>query len=55
MTAYEQIKQHAESLGLSVWQLCDRCGVSFVTVQRWKNEDPKTIQNLNKLLNYDDK
>lgn len=49
---YEKVEEYADSLGLSVWQLCNRAGENFNTVQNWKDEDPKTIQILNNLLTY---
>lgn len=52
MNIYDEVQKHAESQGLTVWQLCDRAKVPFHTVLRWKQAEPKTIELFNTLINY---
>jgi transposase-like protein len=44
MTAYEEIKNGCDDLGISISAICREQGVNRDLVQRWKNEDPKSIK-----------
>lgn len=49
----EAVENHARSLGLSPYQLCDRAGVAQSTLRRWRRGDfHPSYTALRKLLEY---
>jgi precorrin-6x reductase len=43
------LKAKAAAAGTNLTAICKKAGVPRQTVERWKNEEPKTIQLLRKL------
>lgn len=44
---YQDIKTKCENLGVSISHVCREAGVDRSILERWKNEEPKTLKTLN--------
>jgi DNA-binding transcriptional regulator YiaG len=44
------LKDACERAGINLSVACREAGVSRSTVERWKTDEPKTVQELRKLL-----
>jgi hypothetical protein len=50
MTAYEEIKNGCDDLGISITSICRDQKINRDLIQRWKNEDPKSIKVYKQLM-----
>lgn len=46
MTEYENIKKRCRAVGIDVSKLCIMTGKNRNSLQRWKDENPKSVQIL---------
>ena len=51
MTEYDIIKKRCKAVGTDVSKLCDMVGRNRNSIQRWKDENPKSVQILVDLQN----
>lgn len=49
MNIVQSLKIKAAAAGTNLTEVCRRAGVSRQTVEKWKDEEPKTLQILRRL------
>lgn len=46
----EQLETYAKSKGVPLTVACERAGVEFSTIARWRKKQPRTIEIINQLI-----
>ena len=47
---YNEIRKQAIDCGISIKELCEKSGVQYATVMKWKEKNPKTLDYYFKLI-----
>ena len=50
MTTYQEIKHAANAAGVTIKHLCEKCGVNYDTVLKWRNKEPSALKTRRDLL-----
>lgn len=46
----EQLETYAKAKGVPLTVACERAGVEFSTIARWRKKQPRTIEIINQLI-----